>query len=71
MTCDRSLSGEVKKSLNADGFLSGIKQEGASYAVIHLIDGVLKHTSETPDVLWGDNYDPDKARKYKQNFAIR
>lgn len=71
MTCDRELSGEVKKSENSKGNLTGIKLEGSSYAVVHLIDGVLNFTELNEDGTYGNFEDVLEARRFIQKFAIR
>ena len=71
MTCDRELSGEVKNSENNKGNLTGIKLEGASYAVVHLIDGVLNFTELNEDGTYGNFEDVLEARRFIQRFAIR
>ncbi len=71
MTCDRELSAEVKTSINTAGSIAGITQNGASYAVIHLIDGVLHHTDKDTEDLWGKNANLENAREYIRSFAIR
>ena len=71
MTCDRELSGEVKKSANKQGDLSGIRFNATSYAVVHLIDGVLQHTNQKPAQLWGNKSAAENARLYIKRFAIQ
>ena len=70
MTCDRELSGEVKTSANKSGNLSGIKLEGASYAVVHLMDGVLNF-KELKDGRYEDFEDVMEARRFIKQFEIR
>ena len=65
MTCDRECSAKVK-----DENMVGKETAASSYAVIHLIDGVLNHDELTrgkyPDFTSGNG-----ARKYIQKFVIR
>ena len=70
MTCDRELSAEVKKSINTQGNLSGIKLDGSSYAVIHLIDGVLNFTA-LENGKHGNFEDVLAARRFIKQFEIR
>lgn len=70
MTCDRELSGEVKKTIS-NGNISDIKFNATSYAVVHLIDGVLQHTNQKPAQLWGNKSAAENARLYIKRFAIQ
>ncbi len=66
MTCDRICS-KIVKNANT---LRSATTVASSYAVVHLIDGVLNHTE-----LDGDRYpsytDSREAREYIKKFAIR
>lgn len=65
MTCDRECNSKVK-----DQSMNNKTTDASSYAVIHLIDGVLNHDELTngkyPDFTSGSG-----ARKYIQKFVIR
>ena len=71
MTCDRECNSRVK-----DQTMNGKTTEGTSYAVVHLINGVLNHdelvNGKYPDLAKQAEENGGKAaRAYIQKFAIR
>ncbi|MCM1516489.1 MAG: hypothetical protein NC080_08795 [Paraprevotella sp.] len=67
MTCDRECSAKVKDATS----LNGITTDASSYAVIHLIDGVLNHLQLGEDGKYPTFTDSKAARTYIKKFAIR
>lgn len=67
MTCDRECSAKVKDASS----LNGITTDASSYAVIHLIDGVLNHQQLDEDGKYPTFADSKAARTYIKKFAIR
>lgn len=65
MACDRACNSNVK---NQD--MNGKTTEATSFAVVHLINGVLNH-DELTDGKYPDFNSGKEARKYIQKFAIR
>ena len=65
MTCDRECNSKVK-----DQNMNGKTTEASSYAVIHLINGVLNH-EELTNGQYPNFSSGSEARKYIQKFAIR
>jgi hypothetical protein len=65
MTCDRVCSAKVKDQQMNNKFT-----EATSYAVLHLINGVLNH-EELANGQYPDFTNGSEARKYIQKFAIR
>lgn len=65
MTCDRLCNSNVK-----DQSMNGKTTDATSYAVVHLINGVLNH-EELADGKYPDFNSGNAARKYIQKFAIR
>ena len=72
MTCDRECNSKVK-----DQSMNGKTVVATSYAVVHLVDGVLNHVQLSEDGTYPDfqkeaeEADGKKARAYIQKFAIR
>lgn len=66
MTCDRVLNTNVKGQA-----MQGKQVEASSYAVIHLIDGVLNHTKLDSDGRYPTFNNTNDARRYIKKFAIR
>ena len=67
MTCDRENSKRVKEQ----GNLNGTTTIASSYAVVHLINGVLNHEKLDADGKYPDFTDAQEARAYIKRFAIR
>lgn len=69
MTCDRECSAKVKNVTS----LNGITTDATSYAVVHLIDGVINHVQLSADGKYPDfnNMSVEQARAYIKRFAIR
>jgi hypothetical protein len=72
MTCDRECSSKVKGQTS----LNGKTVDATSYAVIHMINGVLNHdelvNGQYPDFAKQAEENGGKAaRAYIQKFAIR
>jgi hypothetical protein len=65
MTCDRECNSKVK-----DQSMNNKTTDATSYAVIHLINGVLNH-EELANGQYPDFANGSEARKYIQKFAIR
>ena len=65
MTCDRECNSKVK-----DQSMNGKTTNASSYAVVHLINGVLNHEA-LADGKYPDFNSGNAARKYIQKFAIR
>lgn len=65
MTCDRYCSADVSGKL-----MTNQEEVARSYAVVHLIDGVLNHT-ELKNGKYNDFSDEKEAREYINRFAIR
>lgn len=66
MTCDRWCNKRVKGQAN----LNGITTASSSYAVVHLIDGVLNH-QPLDNGRYPDFTNTNEAREYLKRFAIR
>lgn len=66
MTCDRTCNSAVKNQM-----MLGKTTDATSYAVVHLINGVLNHLSLNEDGTYPDFGNTGEARKYIQRFAIR
>ena len=66
MACDRECNSKVKNES-----MNGKTTDASSYAVIHLINGVLNHESLNADGTYPTFEDPKAARQYIQKFAIR
>lgn len=67
MTCDRVLRKKVKNELS----LNGNQTVASSYAVVHLIDGVLNHEKLSADGKYPTFTDAKASRAYIKKFAIR
>lgn len=66
MTCDRECNSKVK-----DQSMNSKTTEASSYAVVHLVNGVLNHESLNAEGKYPDFTSGNAARKYIQKFAIR
>lgn len=66
MTCDRECNSKVK-----DQSMNNKTTEATSYAVVHLINGVLNHENLNADGTYPQFANKDAARRYIQKFAIR
>ncbi len=67
MTCDRICSKPIKNETN----LNNATTDASSYAVVHLINGVLNHEQLSADGLYPTFTDSKEARAYIKKFAIR
>jgi hypothetical protein len=66
MACDRECNSKVKNES-----MNGKTTDASSYAVIHLINGVLNHESLNADGTYPTFENINEARQYIQKFAIR
>ena len=66
MTCDRACSGEIKGQA-----MRSKSVESTSYAVVHLIDGVLNHENLDSNGKYPSFEDKQANLRYLQKFAIR
>ena len=66
MTCDREFSKPVKNQMLRDQTTNA-----SSYAVVHLINGVLNHESLNADGTYPSFTNTSAARQYIQRFSIR
>lgn len=67
MTCDREQSAPVKDQTS----IKGTETVSSSYAVVHLINGVLNHESLNADGTYPSFTNASSARQYIQKFSIR
>lgn len=67
MTCDRVCNATVKSVTSMNNKIT----DATSYAVVHLINGVLNHDELQSDGTYPDFTSASGARKYIQKFAIR
>lgn len=67
MTCDRENSKTVKDASS----LNGTTTSASSYAVVHLIDGVLNHEQLDADGQYPSFTNAKESRAYIKRFAIR
>lgn len=67
LTCDREQSASVKDKTS----ITGTETISSSFAVVHLINGVLNHEELNDDNTYPTFEDISQARKYLKKFAIR